>query len=401
MGGEGVMIKLRGANSNQTVTVQDLLLSNAPRTLKMACGENPKRVYGNRGEMPATRLGNVWVMRQTFEEAMGLIEQQNNWCSQKESERQGAFPRPLNLDGVVALLRGKAQLHNHCYTVCDFEMMIRLTKEFGFDITAFHHALEAYKIADTIADEGIAVATFATSWGFKLEAYETSVYQPKILHEAGVDVILKSDHPVLNSRFLILEAAKAHHYGLPAQAAIASVTYNPAKALGLEDRIGSLAVGLEADVVLWDMNPLILGAQPLFTVIDGVMYEDADEDESFSAVNPGSPVGFAASQSSEVITTQVQETGGQLCATDEPMTQACTAMVRVTAWTFNTNLTQPESGVTAVVENGIFTCIGQCEVPPDCAVYSFEDDSGVLIPGLLDGLSTLGQEVEYRCLSDK
>eukprot|EP00456_Euglypha_rotunda_P026798 TRINITY_DN21520_c0_g1_i8.p1 TRINITY_DN21520_c0_g1~~TRINITY_DN21520_c0_g1_i8.p1 ORF type:complete len:165 (+),score=24.13 TRINITY_DN21520_c0_g1_i8:276-770(+) len=145
MGGEATTIKLRA--SNAVPTVQDLLIKDPPRTMKMACGENPKRVYGNQGRMPASRMGNAWILRSTFERAQSLLDAQTAWCSQYPNPTSG-FPRELELDGLVALLRGKLLLHNHCYTVCDFEQMIRISHEFGFQITAFHHSLEAYKIPE-------------------------------------------------------------------------------------------------------------------------------------------------------------------------------------------------------------------------------------------------------------
>ena len=150
IGGEGLAVKLRGK------TVEEMRIKNSPRYLKFACGENPKRVYGSQSKMPTTRMGNAWVMRKKFEAARKLLKEQNEWdCS------KGEKPTNLELEPLVALLKGEALLHNHCYEVVDFEMAIRVAKEFGYKITTFHHALEAHKIPKTFKENNISIATFA------------------------------------------------------------------------------------------------------------------------------------------------------------------------------------------------------------------------------------------------
>jgi imidazolonepropionase-like amidohydrolase len=197
IGGEGLAVKLRGK------TVGEMKIQNQPRYLKFACGENPKRVYGSQNKMPATRMGNAWVMRKKFEEAVKLFKIQQTWdCS------RGEKPQNLELEPLIALLKGDALLHNHCYEVVDFEMAIRVAKEFGYKITTFHHALESHMIPKILKENNISVATFADHWGFKVEAWNANVMTPKILYENGVSVILKSDHPVIHARNLILEAGK-------------------------------------------------------------------------------------------------------------------------------------------------------------------------------------------------
>jgi imidazolonepropionase-like amidohydrolase len=150
--------------------------------------------------------------------------------------------------------------------------LIRHSLEFNFTITAFHHALDAYRIPDVIkrASSQITIATFSDLWGFKKEAFQASTRSPKILADAGIPVALKSDHPVTNAQYLAFEAAKAHHYGLDEKLAIASITSVPANALGLNHRIGQITIGYDADVVVWDSHPLDLGASPLEVYIDGI-----------------------------------------------------------------------------------------------------------------------------------
>ncbi|KAJ3036750.1 hypothetical protein HDV00_002412 [Rhizophlyctis rosea] len=250
------------------------------RWMKMACGENPFW-YGTRGMMPESRLGEGWLLRQRFEQARALKRSQDDWCSsaslaaQKYGEESahffvdGRYPEDLKHESLVALLRGDIRLNVHCYETYDIELLIRTAHEFDFNITTFHHALEAWEIAGILAKENISAAIFADNWGYKREAYGASTKAPTVLTEAGVDVSLKSDHPVINSQQLMFEAAKAHYYGFPAHLAIKSVTSVPAKKIGAGWRVGSVAEGYDADVVIWDRNPLALGARPIKVYTDG------------------------------------------------------------------------------------------------------------------------------------
>jgi imidazolonepropionase-like amidohydrolase len=209
MGGEAFAIKHRG---NRVATAQ---IQGTPRYMKMACGENPKNVYGGQGRTPSSRMGSTWVMREKFEAAQALVTAQNDWCAAPTTAAAaGRYPTDLSLDSLTALLRGSLILHTHCYTVWDMEMMIRLMDEFKFNVTAFHHAIEAWKLADVLKARNIVTATFADSWGFKVEAYDGTPYAPLILARAGARVVLKSDHPVLPAETLMFEAAKAYGYGL-------------------------------------------------------------------------------------------------------------------------------------------------------------------------------------------
>ena len=264
MGGEALYVKLRGTTAGQ------MAIRQPPRALKMAMGENPKRVYGRKGQTPMSRMGHGWLMRQALAKAKALRDAQQRW----DRAGNNAKPRPtdLALEPLVALLDGKVRLQVHCYEVHDIETLIRIAGEFGFKIAAIHHALEAWKIPELVRDNGIAVATFADLWGYKMEAYDASVRAPQILALAGVKLAIKTDHPVIDGRDLMWEAAKAHHYGLPEQAALAAVTSVPADAIGLGDRVGRVAVGKDADVVLWRKHPLTIGARPAQVWVDGVLW---------------------------------------------------------------------------------------------------------------------------------
>ncbi|GAN03088.1 amidohydrolase family protein [Mucor ambiguus] len=284
IGGEAFAFKLRPTD---TLSNQDMLVQNGIdeeteqkwRYMKMACGENPKS-YGRTGRMPSTRLGEAYLLRQALAKAKKLVEEQEDWCSAAENlssaendiHLDSHFPEDIRLESLTALLRGQVKLNIHCYETHDIEAMLRHAEEFNFNISAFHHALEAYKIPEILkrAQNSITIATFADHWGYKKEAYGASPRAPKYLYEAGIPVALKSDHPVLNSQHMAFEAAKATHYGLPPQEAFKSITSVPATALGLGHRVGSLRPGYDADVVIWDRSPLALGAAPLQVFVDGV-----------------------------------------------------------------------------------------------------------------------------------
>jgi imidazolonepropionase-like amidohydrolase len=242
------------------------------------------------------------LFRKAFAEAKKLIEAQKDWCYAAENlyshndndqlHLDSRFPEDLKLESLTALLRRKVKLNIHCYETHDIEAMIRHANEFDFDISALHHALEAYRIPDIIkrARNNITVATFADNWGYKKEAYGASPEAPKLLFEAGIPVALKSDHPVLNSQHMAFEAAKAVHYGLPEQEAFKSITSVPAKALGLDHRVGSLKEGYDADVVIWDRSPLALGAAPLQVFVDGVPLFDEKPIEPIKKAKTEKPV---------------------------------------------------------------------------------------------------------------
>lgn len=225
-------------------------------------------------------LGEAYLLRQALADAKKLVEAQEDWCSAAENlsstendiHLDSHFPEDIKLESLTALLRGQVKLNIHCYETHDIEAMLRHAEEFNFNISAFHHALEAYKIPEILkrAHNNITIATFADHWGYKKEAFGASPKAPKYLYEAGIPVALKSDHPVLNSQHMAFEAAKATHYGLPPQEAFKSITSVPANALGLGHRVGSLKVGYDADVVIWDRSPLALGAAPLQVFVDGV-----------------------------------------------------------------------------------------------------------------------------------
>ncbi|MDM8010407.1 MAG: amidohydrolase [Parasphingorhabdus sp.] len=267
-GGRSVVLKNVPAR-----TVQAMKFPGAPYGMKMACGENPKRVYGSRNRAPSTRMGSLAVERQTWIDAQ-----------EYRSKRNDAKPpkRDLGKETLAAVLDGDILVHNHCYRADEMAQIIDMSKEFGYKVTAFHHAVESYKIADILAKEGICSAVWADWWGFKMEAYDAIPENAALLQKAGACVIVHSDDENQIQR-LNQEAAKALADGramgidISDAQAIQWITYNPAKAMGIEQMTGSLKPGKMADLVLWNGNPLSVYSRPDKVWIDGaLMFDSAD-----------------------------------------------------------------------------------------------------------------------------
>ncbi|KZT29292.1 hypothetical protein NEOLEDRAFT_1085063 [Neolentinus lepideus HHB14362 ss-1] len=240
------------------------------RHMKQACGENIKW-YG-------TRMDSIWAFRQAYNEARKVKDAQDEFCSKAEQGAWGSiegkdFPDDYKWEMLVDVLRGRVKISHHCYEAVDFDDIVRLTNEFQFPIAVFHHASEAYLVPDVLKRSWggtPAIAIFATNHRYKRESYRGSEFAPRILADNDIRVVMKTDHPVINTRYLLNEAQQAHYYGLPPHLALASVTSTAATAVGMAHRIGFLRVGADADVVLWDSHPLHLGATPVQVWIDGI-----------------------------------------------------------------------------------------------------------------------------------
>ena len=254
-------------------TVQGMKFPGAPYGLKMACGENPKRVYGGRGQMPQTRMGNMAVNRGVWAKAVEY---------RKKLEKGGDITRDIAMDTLVGVLAGDILVQNHCYRADEMAIVIDMAKEFGYKVTAFHHAVESYKIADLLKAGGICSAMWADWWGFKMESYDAIPENVALVHNAGACAIVHSDDANGIQR-LNQEAAKAIASGRRAGINISEETawtwlsWNPAKALGIGDKTGSLKVGKMADVVLWNGNPFSVYTRPERVWIDGAMMYDAND----------------------------------------------------------------------------------------------------------------------------
>ncbi|KAI0367317.1 carbohydrate esterase family 9 protein [Pilatotrama ljubarskyi] len=287
IGGQAILIKLRPPTDRSPTgmllenpyerngSVYDPRAYFRYRQMKHACGENPDRVYSG------TRMDTIWAFRQAYEKARQIKQAQDDYCAKAtagEWAGLGEFPEDLQWEALVDVLRGRVKVHTHCYETVDLDDLVRITNEFKFPIAAFHHAHETYLVPDTLKaayGHPPAVAIFATNARYKRESYRGSEFAPKILAENGLQVVMKSDHPVLNSRYLVYEAQQAHFYGLPHNLALASITTTPATVIGQEHRVGFVKEGYDADLVLWDSHPLALGATPQQVWIDGIAQLDA------------------------------------------------------------------------------------------------------------------------------
>ena len=274
MGGRGATFKNIPRN-----TIHDMKFPGAPHSLKMACGENPKRVYGNRGSAPSTRMGNMAGYRKAWINASDYQRRKNEYTSKSDEAKELIDPpkRNLELDTLAGVLDGEILVQNHCYRADEMAMMIEMSKEFDYKITAFHHAVEAYKIADLLADEGICGALWADWWGFKHEAYDMVPANIAIVDQArggkGCAIVHSDDE--VGIQHLNQEAAKALSAGLRAgyeiskARAINWITSNPAKAAGILDQTGTIEIGKDADLVIWSKNPFSVYALAEYVFIDG------------------------------------------------------------------------------------------------------------------------------------
>ena len=257
-------------------TMQGMKFPGAPYGLKMACGENPKRVYGAKNREPSTRMGNIAVDRQTW---MKAVEYRRKW--QKYEEKGGEPPaRDVAMETLMGVLDGEILVHNHCYRADEMAVVLDMAREFGYHVTAFHHAVEAYKIADLLKTNGTCAAVWADWYGFKMESYDGIPENLAILQKAGACVMIHSDDQNgiqrLNQGVAKgLAAGRRAGIAIPDEVAWEWLAINPARALGIADKTGSLKPGKMGDVVLWNGNPFSVYTRPEKVWIDGAMLYDA------------------------------------------------------------------------------------------------------------------------------
>jgi imidazolonepropionase-like amidohydrolase len=258
-------------------TVQEMKFPGAPHGLKVACGENPKRVYGNQGRAPMTRMGNVAGYRAAF---IRGEEYRRRWDAWEQGGRRGDAPtRDLQLETLAGVLRGDILIQNHCYRADEMVIMLDVYREFGVTPRSFHHAVEAYKIADILAREDVSVSIWADWWGFKLEALDATNANAALVHRAGARAIPPPDETTGIQR-LNQEAAKALAAGREAGIEISDdealrwITLNAAWALGLHDEVGSLEPGKRGDVVIWSGHPFSVYSRVDQVWLDGALLYD-------------------------------------------------------------------------------------------------------------------------------
>src|SRR5215471_12329555 len=271
IGGQALVIKHKYGVDRDAI-----LFPGAPRSIKFASGENPKRLYGSRDQLPSTRMGNFAVQREALVQAQDYMREWDAYNARAKNGDKDATPpkRDLKMEALADVLRGKLLVQIHCYRADEMLTEIAMAKEFGYKLRAFHHALEAYKVADQLAAAGVGIATFADWWGYKQEAWDAIPWNAVIAMRKGVKVAIKSDSEDF-ARRLNQEAAKTMRYGgATEEEALKMITLNAAWIIGVDDRVGSIDVGKDADLVIWDGYPLSSYGVPTKVFIDGEVYFD-------------------------------------------------------------------------------------------------------------------------------
>jgi imidazolonepropionase-like amidohydrolase len=233
-------------------------------------------VYGGRDQLPSTRMGNFAVQREALVQAQEYKRDWDDYDTKvKKGDKEAKAPkRDLKLEALADVLRGKLLVQIHCYRADELLTEMAMAKEFGYKVRAFHHALEAYKVADKIAAEGVGIATFSDWWGYKQEAWDAIPWNAVMSMRKGVRVSIKSDSDDF-ARRLNQEAAKTIHYGgATEEEALRMITLNAAWIIGVDDHVGSIDVGKDADLVIWDGYPLSSYGVPEKVLIDGDVYFD-------------------------------------------------------------------------------------------------------------------------------
>lgn len=276
IGGQCETMKLRFGVKDP----EQLRMEGAPRTIKFALGENPTRVHGGGGIVPRTRMGVEFVIRQAFSQAKEYMAAWDNYNRQKSQKGFRGAPPAYNmrLETLADILKGNIIVHCHSYRADELQMMLKVCKDFGVKRLVFQHVNEGFKVAPELAAYGAMASVFSDWWAYKLEVYYSTAYNAAILTKNGVTTSINSDDAEL-MRHLYHEAAKTQKYGnLTDDEALSLITINPAKQLGIEDRVGSIETGKDADMAIFSKHPLSIYAIPMVTVVDGMVRFDRSKD---------------------------------------------------------------------------------------------------------------------------
>ncbi len=389
IGGLVATLKLRWGKPSE-----DLKFAGARQHIKFALGENPKRVHVDRGI--TTRLGVAESLRKEFTDAKDYMAAWDDY-NKKKSAGQPAVPprRDIRLDSMVGVLKGDIWVQSHCYRSDEIEMLLKLSDEFGFHIGALQHVLEGYKVAPEIAKRGIGASTFSDFWGYKLEAYDGNIYNPAAMAQWGVRTSINSDDAG-RIRRLNLDAAKSLRYGgLTDDECLALITINPAWQLGIDKQIGSLEIGKDADICVWDDHPLSPYAKCVKTMIDGDVYFDLKSDGTATYGLPSTTPVAAKPADAAVAAKPAVVAAKPGPSTFEPIRVPVTMPVGGTASFAITNarivtVSGPviENG-TVVVENGRITAVGS-DVNIPSGVRSVSGRGLSVYPGFINATGNLG-----------
>lgn len=275
IGGVNVTIKLKYDRP-----VEDLIIPGVREQLKLALGENPKRLYGSKGRMPSTRMGNAYVLRKAFMDAREYKAKWDQYEKDRASGKKDIKPpkKDLKMETLKMVLEKKMAVDCHVYRADEIVWIINFCRKFGIDLKQLSHCVDGYKVADVIADAGVFFGGWIDWWGFKEEAYDGCPYGFKIMYDAGVKIVINSDSPD-EGRYLFRNAAKVLKYNdIPENDVLKMITLNPAECLELDNRIGSLDKGKEGDIAVFDHYPLDSTAKCLMTIIEGEVFFDYARD---------------------------------------------------------------------------------------------------------------------------
>lgn len=289
IGGQCETIKLRYGKS-----VEELKFNGAKRTIKFALGENPTRVHGRGNNIhPSTRMGVEQVIRNSFTAAQKYM---NEWDDYNKNKSNNKFPpkKDLRLEVLADILKGNVLIHCHSYRADEIVMLLKVLKEFNINNVVFQHVLEGYKVAKELAEFGAMASSFSDWWSYKFEVYYAIPHNAAIMNDYGVVTSINSDSHEL-VRHLYLEAAKSLKYGkMSENDALKLITLNPAKQLGIDNKVGSLEIGKDADIAIFTKHPLSSFTRCIMTIVDGEIYFDETDsvDDKRLSVDPFVPVGF-------------------------------------------------------------------------------------------------------------
>jgi imidazolonepropionase-like amidohydrolase len=275
IGGVNVTIKLKYGSS-----VEEMIVPGVRQQLKLALGENPKRVYGQKGIIPSTRMGNAYLLRKAFTEAREYMERWSRYEKDLAAGKKNLFPpkKDLLMETLKLVLEKKMAADCHTYRADEIVWVINFAKEFGIDLKQLSHCVDGYKVADIMAKAGVSFGGWVDWWGYKEEAYDGCPYGFKIMYDAGTNIVINSDSDD-EGRYLNLNAAKVLKYNdIPEADVLKMITLNPAKTLEMEGRVGSLEVGKDGDIAVFEKHPLDSTTKCLMTIIEGKIYFDYAKD---------------------------------------------------------------------------------------------------------------------------
>ena len=283
IGGVNVTIKLKYDRP-----IEDLIVSDVRQQLKLALGENPKRLYGSKGRSPSTRMGTAYVLRKAFVEAREYKAKWDKYAKDKASGKKDITPpkKDLKMETLKQVLEKKMTIDCHAYRADEIVWIINFCKEFDLLLMQLSHCIDGYKVADVMAEAGVTYGGWIDWWGFKEEAYDGCPYGFKLMYDAGVNIVINSDSPD-EGRYLNLNAAKVAKYNdIPENELLKMVTLNPAISMEMEGRVGSIETGKDGDIAVFNKHPLDSTTKCLLTIIEGEIFFDYAK-ESITAKGGG------------------------------------------------------------------------------------------------------------------